>query len=315
MDASASDEHRALHHAVLARDTAMVRLLMAHGADAHIGIYPHRVPTTPLAIATERGYDDIAAIIREAEATRGHVNRRYESASMPPPPPEFTTALNRGDERAVIAFLESSPLLRDHPELINRGPDGTTLLHLAAARLMPELASLGAVARRGCPRAIGTRVHADRHARPLADRTPARSPRGAERSAPAPRRRTDRVLGRGDEQRRLAPRTPRRGAARQSGERCRRARHVRGTPRSSRDADAAARSRLRSRRTPGSRRAARQTARVLPPRTSASPWRTSCCNAVPRCRPRLPSPSAKPTGSVRSTRRERSRIRRTATVS
>jgi ankyrin repeat protein len=140
-DVAASDEHRALHHAVLARDTAMVRLLMAHGADAHIGIYPHRVPTTPLAIATERGYDDIAAIIREAEAKRGHVNRRYASASTPPPPPEFTAALNSGDERALIAFLESSPLLRERPELIHHGPDGTTLLHLAAARLMPEVAS------------------------------------------------------------------------------------------------------------------------------------------------------------------------------
>jgi ankyrin repeat protein len=140
-DEAASDEHRALHHAVLARDTAMVRLLMAHGADAHIGIYPHRVPTTPLAIATERGYDDIAAIIQEAEAKRGHVNRRYASASMPPPPPEFMTALKSGDERAVIAFLESSPLLREHPEFIHHGPDGTTLLHLAAARLMPEVAS------------------------------------------------------------------------------------------------------------------------------------------------------------------------------
>lgn len=140
-DEGASDEHRALHHAVFARDTAMVRLLMAHGADARIGIYPHRVPTTALAIATERGYDEIAAIIREAEAERGNVNRRYESASMPPPPPEFTAALNSGDERALIAFLESSPLLREHPELIHRGPDGTTLLHLAAARLMPEVAS------------------------------------------------------------------------------------------------------------------------------------------------------------------------------
>jgi ankyrin repeat protein len=141
MDVSASDEHRALHHAVLARDTAMVRLLMAHGADARIGIYPHRVPTTSMAIATERGYDDIAAIIREAEAARSHVNRRYESASTPPPPPEFIDALHRGDERAVIAFLESSPLLRERPELIHEGPDGTTLLHLAGARLMPELAS------------------------------------------------------------------------------------------------------------------------------------------------------------------------------
>jgi ankyrin repeat protein len=140
-DIAASDEHRALHHAVLARDTAMVRLLMSHGADARIGIYPHRVPTTALAIATERGYDEIAAIIREAEAKRAHVNRSYESALTPPPPPEFTAALNSGDEPALIAFLESSPLLREHPELINRGPDGTTLLHLAAARLMPEVAS------------------------------------------------------------------------------------------------------------------------------------------------------------------------------
>jgi ankyrin repeat protein len=141
MGASANDEHRALHHAVLARDTAMVRLLMAHGADARIGIYPHRVPTTPLAIATERGYDDVAALIRDAEAKRGHVNRRYEPASMPPPPPEFTAALNRGDERALLALLESSPLLRDRPELITGGPDGMTLLHLAAARLLPGLAS------------------------------------------------------------------------------------------------------------------------------------------------------------------------------
>ncbi len=81
-DIAASDEHRALHHAVLARDTAMVRLLMAHGADARIGIYPHRVPTTAWAIATERGYDDIVATIRDAEAQRGNVNRRYESSSM-----------------------------------------------------------------------------------------------------------------------------------------------------------------------------------------------------------------------------------------
>jgi ankyrin repeat protein len=138
--AAENDEHRALHHAVLARDPAMVRLLMTHGADARIGIFPHRVPTTSLAIATERGYDDIAGIIREAEAGRGHVNRRYESAGTPPPP-ELTAALNRGDEPALIAFLESSPLLRERPELLASGPDGVALLHLAAARLMPAVAA------------------------------------------------------------------------------------------------------------------------------------------------------------------------------
>ena len=168
MDVAGSDEHRALHYAVLARDTAMVRLLMAHGADARIGIYPHRVPTTPLAIATERGDEEMAAIIREAEAKRGNVNRRYESASMPPPPPEFTTALNSGDERALIAFLESSPLLGERPELITRGPDGITLLHLAAARLLAPRAARGGNARAsGAGRWSadgGRRARAPRHA-------------------------------------------------------------------------------------------------------------------------------------------------------
>jgi len=142
MDASDNDEHRALHHAVLARDADMVRLLMAHGADARIGIYPHRVPTTPMAIATERGYDDIVAIIEEAE-TRQHVRHRYTGgAPMPAPPEALMRAIQRGDAAATIAFLDESPLLREHPELLTTGgPDGATLLHMAAARLMPELAS------------------------------------------------------------------------------------------------------------------------------------------------------------------------------
>jgi ankyrin repeat protein len=142
MDASDNDEHRALHHAVLARDAEMVRLLMAHGADARIGIYPHRVPTTPMAIATERGYDDIVAIIQEAE-TKQHISYRYTGgAPLPHPPPELMGAIQRGDAAAAIAFLESSPLLREHPGLlIGGGPHGITLLHISAARLVPELAA------------------------------------------------------------------------------------------------------------------------------------------------------------------------------
>ena len=71
---------------------------MRHGADAHLGIYPHRVPTTAMNIATERGYDEIAAIIRESEAARGVVHRRYASADMPGPP-AFRTALNDATSR------------------------------------------------------------------------------------------------------------------------------------------------------------------------------------------------------------------------
>jgi len=70
MEGPGGDEHRPLHFAVLARDADMVRLLMAHGADARIGIYPHRVPTTALAIARDRGYGEILAIIHEAEDRR-----------------------------------------------------------------------------------------------------------------------------------------------------------------------------------------------------------------------------------------------------
>ncbi|HET9270343.1 MAG TPA: ankyrin repeat domain-containing protein, partial [Vicinamibacterales bacterium] len=135
------DEHRALHYAVLRRDTGMVRLLMDHGADARIGIYPHRVPTTALAIATERDYDDVVAIIQEAEAARTHVARHYRGHE-PALPRALRDAIDGGDERAVIEFLESYPPLRANPALVTAsGPDGITLLHLAAARLMPRLAA------------------------------------------------------------------------------------------------------------------------------------------------------------------------------
>jgi len=65
----------ALRHAVLRRDDAMVRVLMEHGASARTGVYPHRDATTPLVIAADRGYDEIVAIIKEAE------RRRQQSSS------------------------------------------------------------------------------------------------------------------------------------------------------------------------------------------------------------------------------------------
>ena len=140
MDASGNDEHRALHHAVLMRSPDMVRLLMARGADAHVGIYPHRDPTTALAIATERGYDEIVAIIHDAEEKRRGVQLATRVAPTPPVPRELNDAIQHADSGAVIAFLESSPLLGEDPSLISRpGPEGLTLLHIASARLMVDL--------------------------------------------------------------------------------------------------------------------------------------------------------------------------------
>ena len=45
----------------------MVRALMELGANPREGVYPHRDATSPLTIATERGYDEIVGIIREEE--------------------------------------------------------------------------------------------------------------------------------------------------------------------------------------------------------------------------------------------------------
>lgn len=59
-----------LHIAVINRQPELVRVLMQHGANARVGIYPHRDATSPLTIATERGYDEIVAIIREEERKR-----------------------------------------------------------------------------------------------------------------------------------------------------------------------------------------------------------------------------------------------------
>lgn len=142
MDARYDDEHRALHHAVLMRAPDMVRLLMSRGGDADIGIYPHRVPTTARAIATERGYDEIVAIIDEAERRKPgfQPKMRTDSPAAPDMPPQLRDAIDRGESAAAIAFLEAYPMLRANPGLISmQGPGGITMLHLAAARLMLPL--------------------------------------------------------------------------------------------------------------------------------------------------------------------------------
>lgn len=65
---SADDEHRPLHYAVIARNAEMTRLLMEHGADPRIGIWPHRDATCALALARERGYSEISTILLEQKA-------------------------------------------------------------------------------------------------------------------------------------------------------------------------------------------------------------------------------------------------------
>src|SRR5262245_14893898 len=101
MELAENDERRALHFAVLDRSSEMVRLLMRSGANARKGIYPHRAATTALTLATERGYDEIVAIITDEERQRD-TQQRSPDASSPPDKPaaandEAMAAVRRGD--------------------------------------------------------------------------------------------------------------------------------------------------------------------------------------------------------------------------
>ena len=127
MDMAESDEHRAVHYAVLRRDAAMVRLLMQAGSDARKGIWPHRDATTAYTLARDRGYDDIVAVIEEEE------QHRREAASCPnvtvsPVQEQINRAIREGDNAAAIRLLEA-----DESLIRACDRDGGSPLHAAAA--------------------------------------------------------------------------------------------------------------------------------------------------------------------------------------
>lgn len=122
----------ALRYAVLRRDNVMVRLLMEHGANARTGVYPHRDATTPLVIAADRGYDEIAAIINEAERRRRETNSGGAGA---PDPEQLCRAIASGENDRAISLLESDPSLVQAKLLRH----GWTPLHIAAANLNVKL--------------------------------------------------------------------------------------------------------------------------------------------------------------------------------
>lgn len=110
-DLSENNEHRALHFAVLRRDKAMTRLLMQAGANARRGIYPHRDATSALAIAREREYPEIVAIIEEEERNRETVSSAAEETEESTPVEQAIEAGNAALVRELIAA--DSSLLRE----------------------------------------------------------------------------------------------------------------------------------------------------------------------------------------------------------
>jgi len=109
-----NNEHRVLHYAVYNRSPEMVRLLMQCGADARKGLWPIREATTALTFAVERGYDEIANIIREeeqrrAKATPGAIIASSGSHREDAWPAALTEAARSSDETSFIAELEANP--------------------------------------------------------------------------------------------------------------------------------------------------------------------------------------------------------------
>ena len=116
-------EMRPIHMAVLKRDLEMTRLLLEFDADPDGGIWPKRDATSPYILARERGYDEIAGLLRAARERRG--------ARGPSGPTEAVrqcqAAFESGSEDAIVAAFEQ------HPELADMCPaDGRTMLHQAA---------------------------------------------------------------------------------------------------------------------------------------------------------------------------------------
>jgi ankyrin repeat protein len=113
----------ALHAAVLERVPELVRVLMQHGANARVGIYPHRDATSPLTIATERGYDEIVEVIRDEEQ-----RRQQATSGVGGRTDELFEAIRSGNVESALALMGSDPALvrARHPVF------GWTPLHVAA---------------------------------------------------------------------------------------------------------------------------------------------------------------------------------------
>src|SRR3954469_9864135 len=123
-----------LHHAVLDHAPDMVRILMAHGANARDGVYPHREATTAHAIAVQRGYDDIVGIIEDEEQKRRDSRSGVRGA---PPADDLFRAIERGDVNHVIALLDENPaLVHTRHAAVDVAP-----LHIAARALNPPIVS------------------------------------------------------------------------------------------------------------------------------------------------------------------------------
>lgn len=123
----------ALHRAVLRRDEELTRVLMQLGANARVGIWPHRDATSAYAMAVDREYSEIVATIEREEDNR-RVRLSHGGAFTGTAVDALRRAIAEGRAAEAIALMEADPALIGACDV-----DGITPLHMAAWKHDPAL--------------------------------------------------------------------------------------------------------------------------------------------------------------------------------
>ncbi len=118
-------ERRLIHWAVMADDEAMVRALMHAGADARVGIWPHRESTAAYTMAKERGLGRLVAAIEEEEAHRREA-MSCPNVTISPEQDRLNAAIRDGRNDEAMAMLQAQPELMRQCDR-----EGATPLHVA----------------------------------------------------------------------------------------------------------------------------------------------------------------------------------------
>ncbi len=122
-----------LRRAALSRNEELTRVLMELGADARVGVWPHRDVTSAYAIAVDREYSEIVAAIEREEENR-HARTNQETASTLKAFDALRQAIFKGGAAESIALMEADPALIGACDV-----DGIAPLHLAAWKHDPTL--------------------------------------------------------------------------------------------------------------------------------------------------------------------------------
>ena len=123
----------ALHRAVLSRNEELTRVLMQLGANARVGIWPHRDATSAYAIAVDREYSEIVTTIEREEDNR-RARLSHEVTSTSTAVDALRQAIAEGRAAEAIALMEADPALIGACDIY-----GVTPLHLAAWKHDPAL--------------------------------------------------------------------------------------------------------------------------------------------------------------------------------